>query len=215
MEEYLRSTKYIDSDHSKVKEYALSHSKKENNDRENAVSLYYAIRDDFKYTPYEIELRKSKVRSSLVLEKTSGNCIEKASLLTACARYLGIPSRLHLVDVRNHIATERLEAFFGSNLLVCHGYSEFYLDGKWVAATPAFNKGLCDMLNVDVLEFDGIHDSIFQEFDKSNNSFMKYEKDHGPFSDVPLDFIVMQLKAHYPHLFDKKLKRDFQFYFDE
>ena len=48
----------------------------------------------------------------------------------------------------------------GTDLFVFHGYTELYLDGKWVKATPAFNLSLCTKFRVKPLEFDGRADSI-------------------------------------------------------
>ena len=95
-----------------------------------------------------------------------GHCIDKALLLAACARALGIPAQLHFANVRNHVGTAKLEERLGTDLLVFHGYTELWLDERWVAATPAFNKALCDRLGVAPLEFDGEHDSIFQAYDR-------------------------------------------------
>ena len=75
-----------------------------------------------------------------------------------------------------------------------------FLDGKWVKATPAFNKRLCDFLGVDPIEFDGTSDAIFQEYDRAGNVFMEYLHDYGAFDDVPYELFLDELDKHYPHL---------------
>jgi transglutaminase-like putative cysteine protease len=122
--------------------------------------------------------------------------VDKALLLAAGARALGVPSRLHFANVRNHVGTARLEAHLGTDLLVYHGYTELWLDGRWVAATPAFNRELCERLGVAPLDFDGIHDSVFQEFDRGG--FMEYVTDHGVHADIPIDAMVAAWRLHYP-----------------
>jgi hypothetical protein len=75
------------------------------------------------------------------------------------------------------------------------------LDSKCIKATPAFNKELCELLNVNVLEFDGETDSIFQEFDQTGNQiFMEYLEDYGAFNEVPLAFMFELMKEHYPKI---------------
>ena len=106
--------------------------------------------------------------------------------------------------VKNHIATERLEQFLQTNELVPHGIVELYLNEKWVKCTPAFNKSLCDKLGVDVLEFDGENDSIFQEYDRKGAVFMEYLEDYGHYDDVPIGFIEKIMRQYYPHIFDEK-----------
>ena len=85
--------------------------------------------------------------------------------------------------------------------MVPHGYVEIFLEEKWVKATPAFNKSLCEKLNVHVLEFNGEEDSIFQEYCAENeNKFMEYIEDYGTFETNPLDKIETLLLEHYPIL---------------
>jgi hypothetical protein len=60
-----------------------------------------------------ISLSKEKYKSSHIAKKQSGNCVEKSIILIACLRALGIPARLHLGKVKNHIAVERLTENLG------------------------------------------------------------------------------------------------------
>ena len=55
---------------------------------------------------------------------------------------------------------------------------------------------------MEPLEFDGENDSYLQAFDSEGRLFMEYLEDYGHFEDVPLDFMINNLKAHYPHIFD-------------
>lgn len=139
-----------------------------------------------------------RASSVLARDPAEGHCIDKAVLLAAAARASGIASRLHFANVRNHIGTERLEAQLGTDLLVYHGYTELHLDGRWVSCTPAFNAALCAHLGVAPLEFDGVHDSIFQAYDREAGAFMEYVTDHGPFATVPLADMFAAWKVHYP-----------------
>ena len=172
-----------------------------------AVALYLAVRDSFRYNPYEVDLRPEAMKASHQLGKESGYCIEKANLLGACARVLGIPARLGFADVRNHIGTERLEAFLGTDILTFHGYTDLYLEGRWVKATPAFNEALCSKLGVEPLEFNGREDSIFQEYDQEEGRFMEYLADHGTFHEWPREAFIASIKAHYPKLFAQNPER--------
>ena len=126
--------------------------------------------------------------------------------IAACARAVEIPSRLHFVNVRNHIGTEKLERYLGTDLLVFHGYTEMYLEEKWVASTPAFNRELCEHLGVAPMEWDGRHDSIFQEYDRVRGRFMEYVHDYGTFPDIPFDQMVAEWDQHYPNLDRTKMR---------
>lgn len=215
MDEYLRSTEFLDCDDATVRDFAAMHTAGAKSDTEKAVKLYYAVRDGFQYDPYLLDLRREGLTASKLLTKTRGYCVEKAVLLAASARAAGIPSRLSFYIVRNHIATDRLEKVLEKDYLVFHGAAEMLLDGAWRKATPAFNKKLCDFLGVEALDFDGTQDSIFQEFDRSGNVFMEYLHDYGAFSDLPYEMYLDELNKHYPHIFgnEKYTKEELVFDF--
>ena len=201
MNEYLEQTEFLDFDNADVREFARRNSDENKSATENAVSLYYAVRDGFTYNPYTLDLRRTGLRASNLVGRKSGYCIEKAILLAASARSVGIPSRLSFYNVKNHIATERIEKILGTNVLVFHGAAELFLDNKWLKTTPAFNRRLCEKLNVAPLEFDGTADSIFQQFDETGAVFMDYLHEYGDFADFPYELALSEMRRHYPHIF--------------
>jgi hypothetical protein len=99
----------------------------------------------------------------------------------------GIPARVGYADVRNHLSTERMRQTMQTDLFVWHGYTDLWLDGAWVKATPAFNIELCDRFGLLPLDFDGRSDSIYHPFDKAGNRHMEYVRQRGVFDDMPLD----------------------------
>lgn len=201
MQEYLQPTEFLDFDRKSVREFADKNTVGAKSEKEKAVALYYAVRDGFQYNPYLIDLRREGLRASDLLTRNRGYCVEKAVLLAASLRAVGVPSRLSFYIVRNHIATEKLEKALKKNYLVFHGAAEVFLDGNWLKTTPAFNAGLCKYLNVEPLEFDGTADSIFQEYDHKGNVFMTYLHDYGAFADLPYELYLEELNKHYPHIF--------------
>jgi hypothetical protein len=59
----------------------------------------------------------------------------------------------------------------GTDLFLYHGSTEFYLEDKWVKATPDFNLLLCPRFQVEPLEFNGEDDSIFHEFNAVGQAY--------------------------------------------
>lgn len=217
---YLQPTEIIDSHHPHINAYAkkvTTHTHKK--PRDLAVAIYYAVRDDIRYDPYYPFFLPEHYRASLVLQNKRGYCVCKASLLCALGRCLDIPTRVGFATVRNHLATRELLKFLGSDLFVFHGYTEFFLKGKWVKATPAFNKELCHRHNVAPLDFNGHEDSVFQAYNLEDRRYMEYVEDHGVYADIPVETIVTAWKAAYGrervqewiHLFEAKrhFKRNF------
>lgn len=194
---YLLPTSIIDSDHPSIKDYAGVIIRGCSEPIEKAVRLYLAVRDEIIYDPYSPFYLPDHYRASNVLKRGRSFCIPKASLLCALGRACGIPSRIGLADVRNHLATKQLIEFMGSDLFVYHGFAELYLEGKWVKATPAFNKELCERHHVPPLEFNGREDSMFQAYNLQNKRFMEYVRLHGVYTDIPVDQIVSAWEEAY------------------
>lgn len=200
MKELVEPTSYIDSDNPEIRRFASESAGTSDSKKEQAVSLYYAVRDGFTYNPYCLTLDKSHYKASYVLERREGFCIQKAILLAAAARAIGIPARLGFANVRNHLATKKLLKLMKTDLFVFHGYTSLLLDGKWVKATPAFDIKLCERFGTKPLEFDGSADSVFHPFDRSGNRHMEYVHDYGIFDDFPYELMISEFNIYYPHM---------------
>lgn len=195
--EYLTPTAMIDSNATTITAHTMDIIGVSKDPVEQAVKLYYAVRDGIWYDPYYPFYLPEHYRASNVLKSGRGYCVCKASLLCALGRACEIPSRLAFADVRNHLATTQLIEFLGSDLFVYHGYTEFYLEGRWVKATPAFNRELCERHKVAPLEFNGREDSVFHPYNLEKKQFMEYVADHGTCADVPVDAIVAAWEEAY------------------
>lgn len=193
----LAPTPLVDSDHAAVREFSAAHARGAT-PREQAVALYVAVRDGFRYDPYRLDLSADGMRASTVLAQGYGWCVNKAALLAAACRAAGIPARLGFADVRNHLSTQRMRDTMASDEFIWHGYADLWLDGRWRKATPAFNLELCDRFGLLPLEFDGVQDSIYHPFDKAGQRHMEYLRQRGTFVEMPLDRIVADFRAVYP-----------------
>ena len=193
----LAATALVDADHPAVVAFARSRAVGAD-DRARAVALYYAVRDDFRYDPYRIDLSPHGMRASTVLATGYGWCVTKAALLGAACRAIGIPARLGYADVRNHLSTERMRETMKTDIFVWHGYTDIWLDGAWRKATPAFNLSLCERFGLLPLEFDGVADSIYHPFDRAGNRHMEYVRQRGAFDDMPLAEITLDIARTYP-----------------
>ena len=84
-----------------------------------------------------------------------------------------------------------------TDMFYWHGYTEIFLDGKWVKATPAFNIELCLKFGLLPLDFDGRTDSLYHPFDAAGNRHMEYVNHRGVFVDLPLDEIINTFRREY------------------
>jgi hypothetical protein len=202
MERYLQPTAFFDYNQPPLKAWIETQLEGVPEDQVARIKvLYLAVRDSISYNPYVFQTDPKTFSASYALASGETYCIPKAVLLGAAARAIGIPSRLGLADVRNHLSSPKLIEWLRSDIFRMHGFIELYLNGRWVKATPAFNRQLCELMKVEPLAFDGIHDSVFQEYTESGQAHMEYINDHGVFDDVPYEFIVAGVREAYSHLF--------------
>jgi transglutaminase-like putative cysteine protease len=191
-------TETIESDHPDVVSFTRSCIAESAHDVDQAVKLYYAVRDGIRYDPYRVDLSTAGMKASSTLRARRGWCVSKAVLLAACCRSIGIQARLGFADVRNHLSTARLREKMKTDIFYWHGYTEMQLDGKWVKATPAFNIELCRKFRLLALDFDGRNDSLYHPFDEAGNRHMEYVRHRGVYSDLPIDEIAHTFRKHYP-----------------
>src|SRR6478752_4404890 len=195
---WLAPTWFIDSDDEAVADFASDAAGDATEPTDVAVRLFYAVRDGYRYDPYDVDHSPENFRASSVVASPSNWCVPKSVLLTASARHLGIPARLGFADVRNHLTSKKLSDQMGTDLFAWHGYSELLLDGRWFKLSTAFNIELCDRFGVKVLEFDGTDDALLHPFDKAGNRHMEYVTQRGSFDDLPLERILADFSELYP-----------------
>ncbi|SEL36220.1 Transglutaminase-like superfamily protein [Atopomonas hussainii] len=198
MHAFLNPSTYIDSDHPAVMAFAEQHRGSDASPVAQAVALYYAVRDEIRYNPYVFSFDDATFKASHAVVQGESYCVPKAALLAACARHCGIPARIGLADVRNHLSTPRLIEALGSDVFAMHGFTELYLNERWVKATPTFNQALCRLMKVAPLDFNGHDDSVFHAFNGAGHKHMEYLRQHGSFADVPVAMAKAYLLDFYP-----------------
>ncbi|MFK8021708.1 MAG: transglutaminase family protein [Pseudomonadales bacterium] len=198
LNKYLQASDFINSDAASIIECAKAHTNPDNSDTDNAIALYYFVRDSVRYNPYTATISRDTLTATSALEAGEAWCVPKAVLMAALCRAAGIPSRVGFADVRNHLSTAKMRASMNSDIFYFHGYCSNYLNGKWVKSTPAFNLSLCEKFNLKPLEFDGVNDSLYHEFDNNGNRHMEYVSERGEYLDIPYDDLMEVFNEHYP-----------------
>lgn len=201
MKEYLNDTLFLDYKHPLFDEFTKDINPNQTKN-DIAIQLYFLVRDAFLYDPYHLDLSFEGLIASNVLNKKRAWCVEKSTLLAACARKFGIPSKLGYAIVTNHIGVEKLSKYLKRDEIVFHGYVELFLDNNWVKCTPAFDQRICRISGVTPLDWDGKTDSLFQEFEHGKR-FMEYKHFYGVFNDVPIQLMNDEMKKYYPHLYQE------------
>lgn len=197
----LMATDFLDHDSLEVREFVLRVVGDETSPRQQAVALYRAVRDGVHYEVYGADLSRDALKASSVLRRGSGMCVHKSVLYAAALRAVGVPSRLVLTDVRNHLASPRLRELIGGDVFRFHCLVSLRLDGAWMKATPVFNRTLCRLYRIAPLDFDGTGDSLHHPFDLAGRRHMEFLHTYGEFTDLPYDLLLDGLRAAHPGIF--------------
>ena len=209
-ERYVMPSHFVESDSLEVQGFvtsALRDLPVDATNRDKAIRLFEAVRDDIRYDPYCFALDADSYRASRIAGAEAAFCVPKAILLAACLRAVGIPAALGFADVRNHLITPKLQELMGTDLFIFHGYVQLWLGNEAYKVTPAFNMELCERFGVKPLVFDGYHDALFHEFDEQNHRHMEYVNDRGLYFDAPIDEFLKAFRETYPKLEEFNLIR--------
>jgi hypothetical protein len=200
MNNFLKSTEFLDFYHPNFNAVEQIFNS-QNSNLELVIDLYNWVRDAFIYDPYHLDITQNGLTASSVLSKKRAWCVEKSILLASLARKFGFPSKLGFAIVKNHLEISKLKDFLKREEIVFHGYCSIFVNDKWVKCTPAFDKRICAWNKVNVLQWDGVHDAMFQEFSEGKK-FMEYLHFYGEFDDVPINLMNEEMRKYYPHLFE-------------
>lgn len=201
MDSCLQATFFIDCDHPLIQETTRQLTSSLSEPRMKARAIFLFVRDEIRYNPYCFSTSREAHQAHVVLEQGKGYCIQKAVLFAALCRAAGIPARLLLADIRNYQVPARLADMMQTDIFYCHGYNEIHLDGRWLKATPTFDRFMCDRLGLHPVNFDGSRDAVFDSCSRDGQLHIEYLKQRGAFSDLPFTEILTTFANNY----DKKM----------
>ena len=190
MERFLRPTSAIDCDNDSIREKARQLTKVREGAVDKAKSLFYFVRDEIRYNFYVLSDFLEDHRASATLARGQGICVQKAILLAALSRAVGIPTRLRFAVIRNPLASDKIKGILGGDLFVSHGYDELYIEGRWVKAAPIFDREMCQENRLVLVEFDGINDALLPSHNQDGEAHIEYVQDRGFYDDLPLDEVI-------------------------
>jgi len=213
MDEYLKTTTVIDHDNETIRLKARELTGDCADCVEKAQGLFYFVRDQIKYNLVSANDTPDDFRASRVFDRKEGNCIQKSILLSALSRSVGIPTRLRFANFINHRMPDHVVNIMGTNLAVFHGYTDLYIERRWVMATSAFDLETCRDHRLVPVEFDGRQDAKFHSHDLDGNLFAEYVREYGHYEDLPFvqmtDAWTQEYGKHWVQLF-KELRQPMQ-----
>ena len=194
IEAFLKETIYCDYTHPHIQNEIKKHADKSKNERELAVSLFYFVRDHVRYRVGNMN-RKA---SGTYLEK-GGACTDKANLLIALCRAVGIPAGYGVMEVFGPkffgvITPPSLAAKISKTTK--HVYAHIYLSNRWIKCDPSDDLPLSIStrhLNQQsrTVEWGGVSDAVL------NLNPIHILNDKGPLHNIDHIISKKQRKALY------------------
>ena len=197
LEDFLAPAPGVSCDEPELFDLARSIVRGSKNDVEAGVKLFEWVRDSVRYSAYVPFWDIRHYQAATVLARGQGYCVQKAALLAALCRSLGFPARLAYADIENHLLGPKLADYLGTKIMTFHCFAEIYLGGKWVKATPSFERELCESQGWKLVEFNGRDNAMLPADDLSGRPHIKYLRSHFSSPGVPLDIIMEAWEAYY------------------
>ncbi|MGE5415666.1 MAG: transglutaminase-like domain-containing protein [Acidobacteriota bacterium] len=197
IENTLKPTFYLDSDHPILQKTVMELTDGCKTSNETIQRIFHFVRDNIPYNMYAVSGNKEYYKASKILEMGNGFCVQKAILFTAMARAAGVPSRLVLVAIRNHLTPPDVVKLLHGNVFFPHAYSQFFLDDRWVNVAATYDKPLCERIGAAVPEFGGYNDTLLPKTDLLGRQFIEYVDNYGTFDDWPWELIMGKLPNYY------------------
>lgn len=197
LSEYLKEDSIFDFNHPRIQDIIKELNVNGLTDKEIAIKLFYFVRDKITYSVKIDSFDHSTFRASGTLNSTHSYCIPKAIALSTLARAVGIPSKIHFVDFINHRLSPEIEELWGTKVMAGHCFSELYIDGKWIKATPALDIRTTSKHGFKQIEFNGKDDAMLHKKDINGNLHAEYIKDHDAFSYFPFEMVMNIFRENY------------------
>ncbi|MCB2193851.1 MAG: transglutaminase-like domain-containing protein [Deltaproteobacteria bacterium] len=187
LEDFLVPAPGVQCEPGEVFELARRTARGSVDDVEAAQRLFEFVRDTVRYS---VRVPFDSLDDYLALNTLArgrGYCVQKAALLCALARAVGIPSRLGFADIENSLLPEELYDITGGKVLTYHCFVEWFIGGAWHKATPSFDKTLSEERGWRVVEFVPGQDLLLPATDLKGRPHIRYVQQRGWRLGVPLE----------------------------
>lgn len=197
LEQFLVPAPGVQCEHPEVQALARRIARGAANDVQAAIRLFDFVRDTVRYSVRIPFWELEHYLALNTLARGVGFCVQKSALLAALARALGIPARLGFADIKNHQIRGPLAEAVPDGMIYYHCFVEWFVGGRWLKATPSFDRGLTQELGWRLVEFDGRTDALLPATDLAGRPHVSYLAYHGWRLGVPLAEFMAQGQARY------------------
>lgn len=161
---------------------------------ERARSLFEFVRDRIAYAFIPPDFERggwdaASFQASHTLARGTGMCLQKAILLCALARAVGLGARVVLQAIRDHRLPRELVRLMGTDILRPHGLVSLQLDGRWIRLDPSLDRRLCEEKMYRLVEFSGVEHALLPRHDLRGRPHIDIVEEIGEYDEFPLSLV--------------------------
>lgn len=197
LKQFLLPAPGIQSDSPRIVGLAAEITANAQGDQQRAQALFLWVRDRVAYSMVSPFWDMEHYLAESTLDRGYGYCVQKSALLTTLARAAGIPARMCFADIDNLAIAPQVVEMMGGHTFTYHSYTQWFLDGQWRKATPAFDAALCREHGLPAVEFRPEADLLLPERTLDGRPYIVYRVDHGWRLGVPLEEIMQAWLLQY------------------
>jgi len=154
---------------------------------DKARALFDYVRDEIVYNFAPLLATRSDWRASATLARGDGFCQQKALLLAALARAVGIPSQIGFQHLKDYKLLEtRYVSVLPDGVIPFHGLNALYLNGRWIWADATLDAGLSERRGYRLVEFRADEDMLLPATDLAGRPHFDFLAEFGPYPDLPV-----------------------------
>jgi transglutaminase-like putative cysteine protease len=182
----LEPTDIIESTHPTIVETATRLTHGLDTPFARAAAVFAFVRDAVRYNFTPDLLSRADWRASETLARGDGFCQQKAVLLAALARAVGVPSAIGFQHLRDYkLLDTRYEGVLPDGLIPFHGLTYLWLDGGWRVADATLDAELCTHRRYRLVELLPDTDARLPTTDLDGEPHFDILAEFGPFPDLP------------------------------
>lgn len=196
VEECLAPTRFVESTHPEIVARVEALGVHSLEPAARAAALFHHVRDTIRYE-FMAKVTPDEYRASYALREGKGFCVQKAVLLCALSRAVGVPCAIVLSDLVDESLSPKIARALGTNTMFHHGLNAFHIDGRWLKADASLSPDVTTRKGYRPVEFDGRKDALLPETTLAGSPHAKYVRFHGMYADLPFDQMIAAFMAAY------------------
>lgn len=177
--QYLEPDFYMDFDRPEIAEKVAEITAGALNRTKAGIALFNFVRDRIVYNFAPDLEDASEMKASETLKRGNGFCTQKAILLAAVMRSIGIPSGIVFQDLRDYKLTHAYVNYLGSDILKMHGLTKIYVPDHWIRIDATLDAELVERNGYRLTQFDGEHEALFPATDRAGHPHFDVLREYG------------------------------------